>query len=156
MELRYLPGSPAAVTEPVTGPERPTQGRHPRAACEDPQVGGGSQREPARRPEDLSQFFVDRANAGDVEGLVALYEPDAVLAMPTGDAARGKQAIRAAFQQMLAGRPVFTADPRRPALRNGELALTWTRLPDGATAEIARRQPDGTWLWTVDQPYIIS
>ena len=41
-------------------------------------------REPAARPEDLGQFFLERANAGDVEGLVALYEPDAVLAFPPG------------------------------------------------------------------------
>src|SRR5262245_9696212 len=41
-------------------------------------------REPARNPEDLARFFVVRANAGDVEGLVALYEPDAVLAAPDG------------------------------------------------------------------------
>ncbi|WP_368073288.1 hypothetical protein [Streptomyces sp. WMMB 714] len=26
-------------------------------------------------------------------------------------------------------------------------------LPDGgATVEVAGRQPDGTWLWVVDQP----
>jgi hypothetical protein len=36
---------------------------------------------PARRPEDLGTFFLERANAGDVEGLVALYEPEAVLAV---------------------------------------------------------------------------
>jgi hypothetical protein len=34
----------------------------------------------------------------------------------------------------------------------GDLALTSTRLPDGSvTAEIARRQGDGTWLWVIDQ-----
>ena len=36
---------------------------------------------PALRPEDLGTFFLERANAGDVEGLVALYEPEAVLAV---------------------------------------------------------------------------
>lgn len=36
--------------------------------------------EPALEPEDLARFFVVRANAGDVDGLVALYETDAVLA----------------------------------------------------------------------------
>lgn len=82
---------------------------------------------------------------------MARYEPNAVLALPTGDVARGEQAIRDAFQRMLAGRPVFTGGQRRPVL-NGDLALTWTRLQDGATAVVARRQPDGTWLWTVDQP----
>lgn len=56
-----------------------------------PDIGGW---ESAGRPEDLSRFFVERANAGDVEGLVRLYEPDAVLALATGEVARGEQAIR--------------------------------------------------------------
>jgi hypothetical protein len=30
---------------------------------------------PAMEPEDLGEFFLERANDGDVEGLVALYEP---------------------------------------------------------------------------------
>ena len=34
----------------------------------------------------------------------------------------------------------------------GGLALTSTRLPDGnVTAEVARQQPDGTWLWIIDR-----
>src|SRR6266508_1862951 len=37
-------------------------------------------RVPAVEPEDLERRFVERVNAGDVEGLVALYEPDAVMA----------------------------------------------------------------------------
>src|ERR1700728_1444070 len=50
-----------------------------------PRAGAGEQeRERAVRPEDLGRFFVDRANAGDLEGLVALYEPDAVLSVPGG------------------------------------------------------------------------
>ncbi|WP_192809216.1 hypothetical protein [Actinomadura montaniterrae] len=32
-------------------------------------------------PDDLSRLVVERLNAGDVDGLVALYEPDAVLAL---------------------------------------------------------------------------
>jgi hypothetical protein len=31
-----------------------------------------------QEPEQLGRFFVERANAGDVDGIVALYEPDAV------------------------------------------------------------------------------
>ncbi|HEU4543224.1 MAG TPA: hypothetical protein VFR23_18990 [Jiangellaceae bacterium] len=38
-------------------------------------------REQAFQPEDLSRFIVERLNAGDVDGMVALYEPDAVLAV---------------------------------------------------------------------------
>lgn len=47
-------------------------------------------------------------------GLVALYEPDAVVAFPS------------------------------------------TRTSSGATVEIAHRQPDGTWLWTIDQPAVLG
>lgn len=114
------------------------------------------QRELATRPEDLSRFFVDRANSGDVEGLVALYEPEAVLALPTGEVARGTEAIRHAYEQLLADKPTFTAGDQRAALVHGDVALTSTRIPGGATAEIARRQPDGTWLWAADQPNVLG
>lgn len=115
------------------------------------------QPEPAREPVDLSWLFLDRANAGDVEGLVALHEPDAVLALPTGEVARGADAIRKAYMQLLAGRPSFSACDQRSLLVAGELALTSTRLLDsGATAEVARRQPDGTWLWVADRPNVLA
>lgn len=114
-------------------------------------------RERASQPDDLSRLFLQRANAGDVEGLVALYEADAVLAMPNGGTAQGHQQIRDFYQQLLADQPKFDAGDQAPTLRNGPLALTSTRLPDGnATAEIARSQPDGTWLWTVDQPSVLA
>lgn len=113
-------------------------------------------REPARRPEDLGRLFVERANVGDVEGLVALFEPDAVLALPPGEVASGADSIRAAFERLLASRPTFSAGEQNPALVNGDLALTSTRIPAGATAEIARRQPDGTWRWIVDLPNVLG
>jgi len=97
-----------------------------------------------------------RANGGDVEGLVALYEPGATLALPNGDMATGASAIRAAYERLLADRPTFTAGEQRPALVHEGLALTSTRIPSGATAEVARRQPDGTWLWIVDQPNVLG
>lgn len=64
-------------------------------------MGPNRRRDPATGPEDLSRFFVERANSGDVEGLVALYEPDAVLALPSGEVARGSDAIRKAYEQLL-------------------------------------------------------
>jgi ketosteroid isomerase-like protein len=114
-------------------------------------------RRPAREPENLGDFFIERANAGDVEGLVALYEPGAVLAFPPGRVSVGHDEIRAAYTDLLASRPVFSPAGQRPALRNGDLALTSTRLPGGGTTvEVARRQPDGTWLWAIDQPSLLS
>lgn len=112
-------------------------------------------RTPALYPEDLATFFVQRANAGDVEGLVALYELDAVVAGPNGAVITGHDAIRAFYAELLAQPIQFEAGEQRPALRQGEIALTSTRLLNGTvTAEIARQQSDGTWLWAVDQPVI--
>lgn len=114
-------------------------------------------REPARRPEDLSDLFIERANAADVEGLVALYEPGAVLAFPPGQVSVGHEQIRQAYTDLLASRPVFSPGGQCPPLRNGDLAITSTRLPGGGTTvEVARRQPDGTWLWVIDQPSLLS
>jgi ketosteroid isomerase-like protein len=114
-------------------------------------------REKAFAPEDLGRMFIERANAGDVDGLVALYEPGAVLSGPGGKIATGSQAIGQVYEALLASRTAFVSEGQQPALVNGDVALTSTRLPGGqATAEVARRQPDGTWLWAVDQPRIIS
>lgn len=113
------------------------------------------QRESALEPNDLGRFFLLRANAGDIEGIVALYASDAVLAGMAGQVAIGSEAIRAFYAGLLADRPTFEPGQQRPALRYGDLALTSTLLTDGTvTAEVARRQPDGTWLWAIDQPSI--
>ncbi len=118
-------------------------------------MSGDEGHEPAAQPEDLGRFFMQRANAGDLEGLVALYEPGAVLAVPGRAQVAGKDAIRQALQRFLDGRPTISGESQ-PALRFGELALTSTRSAGGATAEVARRQPDGTWLWVIDQPRIVG
>lgn len=109
--------------------------------------------ERATRPEDLGEMFIERANAGDVEGLVALYEPTAVLVTGSGDVAAGIEAIRQELTRFLADRPKLSGQSQ-PAPRNGDLALTSTRFAGGATAEVARRQPDGTWLWAIDKPNV--
>ena len=109
--------------------------------------------ERAASPEDLSRLIVTRLNAGDSDGLVALYEPDAVLALPGGQVATGSDEIREAYERLLADRPIVEPGTPRPTLRAGELALTSSRLADGVvTIEVARQQEDGTWLWVIDQP----
>ncbi len=110
-------------------------------------------RERAGEPEDLGRLFLERANAGDVDGVAALYEADAVVASAGGDLVNGAEAIRRMYETLLAGPPQFAGDVR-PALRRGDLALTSTRFRGGVTAEIARRQSDGTWLWVADQPNV--
>lgn len=105
----------------------------------------------AREPGDLASLFNARANAGDVEGLVALYEPDAVLA--AGEVvATGHGEIRRFYTDLLARKSEFPQAETLPALVNGGLAMTFARLPNGGlSVEAARQQADGTWLWAIDQ-----
>ncbi len=115
-------------------------------------------RDTAQTPEDLTRLFVERANAGDAEGVALLYEENAVMAYPPGSMTVGRDAIRELFEQFLAKAPRFTPEPPLPTLVNGELALTSTPPSDGAgaRAQVVRRQPDGTWLRVLDQPEFVS
>ena len=112
------------------------------------------ERELATRPDDLARLFVERANAGDAEGLAALYELDAVLAYPPGRTTEGRKAIQKVFEQMLALGLAFTVEEALPTVQNGDLALTSTHRADGSgvRVQVARRQPDGSWQRTIDRP----
>lgn len=112
-------------------------------------------REPAREPEELARLFVERANAHDAEGVAALYAPDAVMGFPPGRETVGRDAIRSVIEQLLEHAPLpFEVEEPLPTLRHGDLALTATRAKDGTggRAQVARRQPDGTWLRILDRP----
>ncbi|RUU03424.1 hypothetical protein EOD23_18210 [Mesorhizobium sp. USDA-HM6] len=109
-------------------------------------------REPARDPQDLERMLIERQWAGDIEGMLALFEPDAVVDSGAGKLIRGREAVRALFERSFAAGHKFQRGEQRPALVNGDLALTSTKLPDGSiTSEVARRQRDGTWLWVIDR-----
>jgi ketosteroid isomerase-like protein len=108
--------------------------------------------EPARHPQDLERLLISRQHAGDIEGMVALFEADAVIDSSDGRLTWGRDAIRAFFIEVVATGRKFQVGEQRPALINGDLALTSTLLPDGSvTSEVARQQPDGTWLWVIDR-----
>ncbi|HVU09301.1 MAG TPA: nuclear transport factor 2 family protein [Verrucomicrobiae bacterium] len=112
-------------------------------------------RERADDPQELARLLVARANVGDVDGMVELYEPDAVLAASDMTVAKGADQIRTFYTKFLATGVRFNVGEQRPAMLSGELALTSTRLPNGTiTAEVARRQPDGSWRWVIDQPAV--
>jgi uncharacterized protein (TIGR02246 family) len=110
--------------------------------------------EKAMSPEDITRLFVERSNAGDADGVAALYEEDAVLAYPPGSQTVGREAIRALWATVLASAPHFEPETPLPTLIRNELALTSTPPRDGAgaRAQVARRQPDGSWLRVLDQP----
>jgi ketosteroid isomerase-like protein len=112
----------------------------------------------ALKPEDLTRLFVERANSGDAAGIAALYEEQAVMAYPPGSQTVGRQAIHRLWEKILANAPRFEPEPPLPTLISGDIALTSTPPKDGAgaRAQVARRQPDGTWLRLLDQPEFVT
>ncbi|WP_165845605.1 YybH family protein [Streptacidiphilus pinicola] len=118
-----------------------------------------------RDPGSLSSRFVADCNRGDLDGLLALYEPQAVVVEPTGSLREGTAAVRAHLARLLSLRPAMTLLATRTVVA-GELALGTSHWrcdatgPDGAairmeshSAELSRRQPDGSWLMLVDNPW---
>jgi len=120
----------------------------------------------ARTPEDTHRLFVEAFNAGDVDGLVALYEPQAVLCRGDGQPMAGLPAIREAFQAFLLAKPMITLQTKY-AVRMGDVALLRAQWeitgmdPSGqpltptrhSSTEVVRRQPDGTWCYVIDHPF---
>jgi ketosteroid isomerase-like protein len=115
-----------------------------------------SENEKAWQPEDLTRLFVERASAKDAAGLAALYEEEAMMAYPPGTVTVGRDAIRALLERALAAAPRPEPEPPLPSLVSGDIALTATVARDGkgVRAQVARRQPDGSWLRLLDMPEI--
>jgi ketosteroid isomerase-like protein len=113
-------------------------------------------RERALHPEDIARLFVARVNDGDLDGILELFEPDAVVAYPVDRPSQGAAALRELYAGLLASRPVFAAEDPLPTLTSGDLALTSTAPRDGTggRVQVARRQPDGTWLRVIDRPEV--
>ena len=115
-------------------------------------MSGKKHHDAASDPQDLERLLIARQHEGDVEGMIALYEEGAVLDSGDGELRKGKDAMREFFAADIAAGKKYDYGEQRPAVINGDLALTSTRLPDGSvTTELARRQSDGTWLWVIDK-----
>jgi len=119
----------------------------------------------ARNPEDIDRLFEQALNAGKLDDLVALYEPQATLMPMPGKLVTGHAAIREALAGFLAGKPKISLAPK-VAAQSGDIAIVagkWNLAvtgQDGKPAQmngqevvVARRQADGRWLMVIDLPF---
>ena len=121
--------------------------------------------ETASSPEHLMRIFSDRAAGGDAAGLLALYERDAVFEPQVGVVLRGHGEIGPALEGLGAMKPRIEYNGAADVVIVDRIALVsnaWTMsalLPDGSmhreggiSADVLRRQDDGSWLVLIDQP----
>jgi uncharacterized protein (TIGR02246 family) len=120
---------------------------------------------PAHNPAEIHTLFCEAFNLGDVEALIALYEPNAVLVVD-GKPVAGHERIRKTLEIFLARRGRMALETRAVVESQEGLALlygAWVVEPPsgtgneiatrGVSTEVVRKQPDGTWLFVIDNPY---
>jgi uncharacterized protein (TIGR02246 family) len=104
--------------------------------------------------------------AGDLDAVVALYEPGGVLVALDGLVTAGHAAIRDALSQLAAMRPRMTMNLTRVVRTPTDLAVVYNdwnlsavdaegrpATMQGRAIEVSRRQADGTWLFVLDDPF---
>lgn len=119
----------------------------------------------ARTPQDVQTQWAKAFNAADLEGIMALYAPDACLVAQPGQPVQGHEAIREALQGFLSTGAKIRIDAdyvvqcQDTALMRGRWQLTG-HAPEGKpldmsgrSSEVVRRQPDGSWVYIIDHPY---
>lgn len=117
----------------------------------------------ATEPEQVIDQFCKLFNSGDLDGLIEnLYEDDAVfIPSPTDAPVSGKASVAEVLKAFMATGGTISV-VATTTVTKGDVALTHTHwkldIPGAdamgsVTAEIVRRQPDGTWKYAVDNPW---
>jgi uncharacterized protein (TIGR02246 family) len=120
----------------------------------------------ARTPEDCDRLFAEHLNAGDLEALLALYEPGCALVQADGGVATGHAAIREVLGRLVAMRPTIRTEIVKVVRAGDDLAIVyddWSMTAkradgtpierSGKALEVVRRQADGTWRVAIDDPF---
>jgi ketosteroid isomerase-like protein len=116
-------------------------------------------------PEQVLASIVDGINTGNVYVLMTLYEPNAAFATQPGNLAHGLPGIRGGLAGFIAMKGTLDLKVTRVLEASG-LALVigeWSFVgtgPDGQpvtltghSADVLRRQPDGSWRFVIDNPW---
>ncbi|MET8630162.1 SgcJ/EcaC family oxidoreductase [Kitasatospora sp. NPDC004669] len=123
-------------------------------------TGAGARPRP-QTPQELGEFFTRYLAAGDLDGLLSLYEPDAHFVPTPGTHLTGTDAIREGLRHLIDADARLTLE-LRDIRQVGDIALLSNRAtltglgPDPLTTdttEVVRRQPDGSWAQVIDDPF---
>lgn len=117
---------------------------------------------PARNPEEICSLFTKFMAEGDVDGLLSVYDSDVVFLNEAGDVVKGKQEMKRQLAPFADARARFDFQIKQ-IIQSGDIALMHTlwnisspRRMSAYAIEVARRQPDGTWLWLIGDPFTVG
>ena len=119
----------------------------------------------ATTAKQVHELFVERFNAQDVDGIIELYEPNAVILPPDAlEVVSGHVAIKEVLNGFLALNGKMENTIVR-VIEQQDIAILYSRWtvygtgPDGipvtvggTTSDVVRRQSDGSWLFAIDNP----
>ena len=77
--------------------------------------------------DELVNLYKQRVAAKDIDGVLDLYEPNAVWVLPDGTPLVGQASIRSIFEILLAGPALEFDDASELAFECGDAALTHRR-----------------------------
>ena len=111
-------------------------------------------------PDEMAGTFIERFNARDGDGLLALYAPEAVFTFDGVTFARGLDEIKVALAGVLASSMTLRGKYVGAPLVAGDVAmcsLRWEMLnaegwidQDGISTEVLKRGSDGLWRFAID------
>jgi len=116
-------------------------------------------------PLNVIAQLVTAMNAQDLESAMALFEPGASFVMKPGVVVQGADGVRQALEGFMALKPALAIDAQQ-VVQAGDVAQYCARWSingidvtgaavqlGGRSSSILRRQPDGRWLFLVDNPW---
>ncbi len=117
---------------------------------------------PARTPAEIHPLVQEAFNRGDADALIGLYEPQGVLVID-GQNIVGRNKLRDTFARILSRSGRMTLETRLVveseqglAVIHGKWIVEYPSEPTitfGVSTEVVRRQPNGTWLFAIDNPH---
>ncbi len=119
----------------------------------------------AKTAKQVHELFVERFNAKNVDGIIELYEPNAVILPPNAsEVVSGHAAIREVLEGILALDGKMNNEIVK-VIEQQDIAILYSRwtvcgtgsggdevIMGGTTSDVVRRQTDGSWLFAIDNP----